>query len=101
MEAVVSLSGQGIDANLSAQAFSELAFRARSVETMQVTVEDTTDSRLGQINAGDTVRVKSNQGYMTIADVYRVVTVEVSINDLGIARQKFSLASVGASTGRL
>jgi hypothetical protein len=101
MEAVVSLSGQGIDENLSAQAFSELAFRARSIETMQVTVEDATDSRLGQINAGDTVRVKSNQGYMTIADVYRVVTVEVAINDLGIARQKFSLASVGASTGRL
>jgi hypothetical protein len=38
---------------------------------------------------------------MTIADVYRVVTVEVAINDLGIALQKFSLASVGASTGRL
>jgi hypothetical protein len=101
LEAVVSISGEGVQTNLNAQAFSELAFRVRAVETMSVTAEDVTDSALGQINAGDSVRVKSNQGYLTVADLYRVVTVDVVINDLGIARQKFSLASLGASTGRL
>lgn len=101
LEAVISISGEGVQTNLNAQAFSELAFRVRAVETMSVTAEDVTDSALGQINAGDSVRVKANQGYLTMADLYRVVTVDVVINDLGIARQKFSLASLGASTGRL
>ena len=100
LESVKSLSGEGLAANLTAQAQSELALTRVPLETINVQVDDTTDSKLGLMNPGDTVKLKADRGFLTLNDTYRLVVLSVQISDLGIAKQKISLASLGASTGK-